>query len=326
MLGIKGIVQDSNYPQIGGLSGDRVGFPTLGYQANDMGAGTAYQLIDTFSWMKGSHSLKFGFDYRWNGLNWRNNSGPGQFNFGSNVTGLPGFNQTGHGFASMLLGGVGSASVNIDTPVGSQFPMYSWFVQDDWKMSRRLTVNLGVRYEFSSMPLERYGRDASLPNLLDPVPTVGPLYRNPTHLNISPRLGFAYDLTGDGKTALRGGYGIYFNTNNQQHLIVTVTNPPFTPRVAITNPAFPAPDFSTGVGNSMRPIDFNIRSPRIELFNVLLERQLPGDVLVSAGFAGSRGHNLWRSTDWNIAEARPSAGRHTLLAGRTAAEPAVWRD
>jgi hypothetical protein len=183
-----------------------------------------------------------------------------------------------------------------------RFNLFGFYLQDDWKATRRLTLNMGVRYEFSSMPLEKYGRDASLPNLYDSAPTIGPLYRNPTHLNISPRLGFAYDLTGDGRTALRGGYGIYFNTNNQQHLIVTVTNPPFTPRVAITNPAFPAPDFSTGVGNSMRPIDFHIRSPRIELFNLMLERQLPADVLISAGFAGSRGHNLWRSTDWNIAE------------------------
>lgn len=183
-----------------------------------------------------------------------------------------------------------------------RFNLFGLYLQDDWKATRRLTVNLGVRYEFSSMPLEKYGRDASLPYLYDPAPTIGPLYKNPTYLNVSPRLGFAYDITGDGKTALRGGYGIYFNTNNQQHLIVTVTNPPFTPRVAITNPAFPAPDFSTGVGNSMRPIDFTIQSPRIELFNLTLERQLPFDTLVSAGFAGARGHNLWRSTDWNIAE------------------------
>lgn len=89
ILGIKGIAQDSNYPEIGGLSGDRVSFPTLGYQANDMGAGTAYQFVDTFSWMKGRHSLKFGFDYRWNGLNWRNASGPAQINFGADITACP---------------------------------------------------------------------------------------------------------------------------------------------------------------------------------------------------------------------------------------------
>ena len=104
-LGLKGIA-GFNYPQIGGLTGDRVSFPTLGYTANDIGGATAYQLVDTFSWIRGKHSFKFGFDYRWNGLNWRVGSGPAEFNFGADVTGLPGFNQTGHGFASMLLGQV----------------------------------------------------------------------------------------------------------------------------------------------------------------------------------------------------------------------------
>ena len=74
-LGLKGIA-GFNYPQIGGLTGDRVSFPTLGYTANDIGGATAYQLVDTFSWIRGKHSFKFGFDYRWNGLNWRVGSGP----------------------------------------------------------------------------------------------------------------------------------------------------------------------------------------------------------------------------------------------------------
>lgn len=225
ILGVKGIVQDSNYPQISGLSGDRVSFPTLGYQANDLGAGTAYQFIDTFSWMKGNHSLKFGFDYRWNGLNWRNDSGPGQFNFGSAITGLPGFNQTGHGFASMLIGGVTSASVNVDTPVGSQFPMYSWFVQDDWKASRRLTINAGIRWDYQPQGTEKYDRLHNFnTELTDPlyglkgaVEYAGQgegrngkrmFYPNSLGSTWGPRIGFAYQMMD--KMTFRGGYGIYY--------------------------------------------------------------------------------------------------------------------
>lgn len=225
ILGISGIVQDSNYPQISGLSGDRVSFPTLGYQANDVGAGTAYQLIDTFSWMRGSHSLKFGFDYRWNGLNWRNNSGPAQFNFSAALSGLPGFNQTGHGYASMLLGAVTSASVNVDTPVGSQFPMYSWFVQDDWKATRRLTINAGLRWDYQPQGTEKYDRLHNFnADLIDPlyglpgaVEFAGTgegrngkrmFYSNSLGSTWGPRLGFAYQMAE--KMTLRGGYGLYY--------------------------------------------------------------------------------------------------------------------
>jgi hypothetical protein len=228
ILGIKGIRQDSNYPEITGLSGDRVSFPTLGYQANDTLAGNAYQFVDTVSWIHGKHSWKFGFDYRWNGLNARNNAGPGQFSFSSDVTGLPGFNQTGHGFASMLLGQVSGASVTVDTPVGSQFPMYSWFVQDDWKASTRLTLNIGLRWDYQPQGTEKYDRLHNFnPTLMDPTYQIlgavefageGPgrngkrmFYPNSKNSTWGPRFGFAYQLPDSWKMTIRGGYGIFYS-------------------------------------------------------------------------------------------------------------------
>src|SRR5581483_11662750 len=112
-----------------------------------------------------------------------------------------------------------------------RFTTLGTFVQDDFKALPRLTVNLGLRYEFATLPQDR--RDVALRNFSDPQLTPGPLFKNPTYKNISPRVGFAWDVFGDGKTSLRGGYGNYFNTNNQQNLIVTVTNPPATPRPVI---------------------------------------------------------------------------------------------
>lgn len=183
-----------------------------------------------------------------------------------------------------------------------RFNLMGFYLQDDWKVLPRLTFNLGVRYEFSSMPVDIYGRDSALPNLAtDTQPTVGPLYQNPTYTNLMPRFGFAWDVTGDGRTSLRGGYGLFFNTNNQQHLIVTVTNPPATPRVSVAGSTFPVPNLGAGVANTMRPIQWDIESPRIQFYNLSLQRQFWGDVLVSAGFVGSRGQRLWRSGDWNIA-------------------------
>lgn len=183
-----------------------------------------------------------------------------------------------------------------------RFTLMGFYLQDDWRVAPRLTLNLGLRYEFATMPRDIYGRDSAVPNLAtDTAPTVGQLYQNPTFTNLSPRAGFAWDVLGNGKLSLRGGYALFFNTNNQQHLIVTVTNPPATPRVIVSNSTFPVPNLSAGVANSIRPIQWDIESPRVHAYNLLMEYQLPGDLLVSAGFTGSRGVKLWRSGDWNTA-------------------------
>ncbi|MBO0799543.1 MAG: TonB-dependent receptor, partial [Blastocatellia bacterium] len=180
-----------------------------------------------------------------------------------------------------------------------RFNLFGVYLQDDYKISSRVTINLGLRYEFSTMPEDIYGRDVSLPNLSDRQVTPGPLSRNPTYKNISPRFGFAWDLFGDGKTSLRGGYGWYFNTNNQQNLIVTVTNPPATPRPVIINPTFPNPPFDRPGALAIRPIEWNVKNPNLHVFNVNLQRQLPFDTVVTIGYAGSRGVHLMRNTDAN---------------------------
>ena len=127
------------------------------------------------------------------------------------------------------------------TPEGAldrywRFTLFGAYVQDECRLHPRLTLNGGLRYEFTTMPEDIYGRDSALINLTDPAPTAGPLYQNPTTRTSRRASGFAWDVFGDGRTSVRGGYGLYFNTNNQQNLIVTVTNPPATPRVVIANP------------------------------------------------------------------------------------------
>jgi hypothetical protein len=192
------------------------------------------------------------------------------------------------------------------TPTGAldrywRFTLFGAYVQDDFKVHSRVTINAGLRYEFATMPEDIYGRDSALINLTDSAPTIGPLYKNPTYKNISPRIGFAWDVFGNGRTSLRSGYGLYFNTNNQQHLIVTVTNPPATPRVVITNPTFPNPPFERGVGNSIRPVQWELQNPRNHVWNVNLQQQLPGEFIATIGYAGARGRHLLRSSDVNIA-------------------------
>ena len=182
-----------------------------------------------------------------------------------------------------------------------RFTLFGMYLQDDFRVTPRLTFNAGLRYEFSTMPQDIYNRDSALRNLTDTAPTVGPLYQNPTYKNFSPRAGFAWDILGNGTTSLRGGYGLFFNTNNHQHLIVTVTNPPATPRISVAASTFPVPNVSAAVANTIRPIQWDIESPRIHFYNLMLERQLPLDTVLAVGYSGSRGMKLWRSGDWNIA-------------------------
>jgi hypothetical protein len=180
-----------------------------------------------------------------------------------------------------------------------RFTLFAAYLQDNFRVHPRLTLNLGVRYELTSMPVDLYGRDSALVHLSDPAPTPGPLYRNPTKKNISPRFGFAWDPFGAGRTSLRGGYGWFFNTNNQQNLIVTVTNPPATPRLVIANPTFPVPPFERGAGNTMRPVEWNLKNPSVHVWNLNVQQQIRSGLMITLGYAGSRGLHLLRSTDIN---------------------------
>lgn len=181
------------------------------------------------------------------------------------------------------------------------FTLFGAYLQDDLRVTRTLTLNLGLRYEFATLPEDSEGRDVNLKDLSAPQVTVGPLYANPTGKNVSPRLGFAWDVKGDGKASVRGGYGIYYNTNSHQNLIVTVTNPPFTPRPVIANPTFPNPNFGAAGALSIRPYEYEISSPRIHVWNVNVQREVFARTVLTLGYAGARGRKLLRNTDANTA-------------------------
>ncbi len=190
------------------------------------------------------------------------------------------------------------------TPEGDIRRRWAWtlagvYVQDTFHAGPRVTLNAGLRYEGTTMPVDSGGRDINMPNLLAPAPTLGPLYENPGG-TLSPRLGAAWNVRGDGRTSVRAGYGSYVKTNNQQNLIVTVTNPPATPRVIIANPTFPVPPFERGGGVSVRPIQYDIQYPRVHMWNVNFQQEIWTDWMVTVGYAGSRGRHLWRNSDLNV--------------------------
>jgi Carboxypeptidase regulatory-like domain/TonB dependent receptor-like, beta-barrel len=182
-----------------------------------------------------------------------------------------------------------------------RFTLFGLYAQDEMQLTKRLTLNAGLRYELTTMPADKYGRDSALPDLTAAKETVGPLYQNPTYKNLSPRGGFAWDVFGDARTSVRGGYGLYFNTNNHQNLIVTVTNPPFTPRPVIVNPTFPDPPFERAGAISIRPVQYDLENPRLHVYNANVQREIWGRTAVTVGYAGSRGMHLLRSSDVNTA-------------------------
>jgi hypothetical protein len=179
------------------------------------------------------------------------------------------------------------------------YTLVGLFLQDEWRAGERLTLHAGLRLEHQTLPRDEGGRDATLVDVTSSEPDVGDLYQNPGP-SVSPRASFSWDLLGDGGTALRGGYGLYFNTNGQQHLIVTVTNPPYTPRPVLASPGFPQPGFSELGALSIRPYQWDIETPRVHVFNLNLQRRLGWDTVATIGYAGSRGYKLWRSSDVNV--------------------------
>ena len=181
--------------------------------------------------------------------------------------------------------------------------LFGFYVQDDYRATDRLTLNLGLRYEFYTIPKEKFGFDSALRNIVtDTSFSPGELFaKNPSLKNWAPRLGFAWDVNGDGRTALRGGAGMYYDTDGpfNSALGQAASVPPFAVSATIANPAFPRPVSLTASAPSARPIDYNIKQPYGATYNVNLQRELPGEITATVGYAGSRAYNLVAAVEGN---------------------------
>ncbi|MBI4455888.1 MAG: TonB-dependent receptor [Acidobacteria bacterium] len=182
------------------------------------------------------------------------------------------------------------------------------YVQDDFKVKPTLTLNLGLRWEFSTEPNEVNGKVANLVHPLTDteVSVLDRLYENPSRFNFSPRLGFAWDVFGNGKTAVRGGAGIFYNILLPLDWIFTATNvPPFFKRPLLTNPpGFPSvPEALASVTippYGLQIIETKPAQPYLVKYNLSIQREILPDLALSIGYTGSKGIHAGRNQNLNI--------------------------
>ncbi len=222
-----GNTANTSVPVINWSGGDgRYSLTNLGQdKPSDSVRSITYGIQDTLTWVKGKHTLKFGAEYRIYKLNYIKQTDPGNFTFSSNQTSLPGFTASaGNPFASFLLGDVNNASTTIPSPTLATYRSLGLFVQDDFRASAKLTLNLGLRWDYNPTQTEEHNRLFSFsPTTIDPQTGLpGALqfagncslcngqsgFESQSYKNFGPRVGFAYSVTP--KTVVRGGFGVFF--------------------------------------------------------------------------------------------------------------------
>jgi hypothetical protein len=200
------------------------------------------------------------------------------------------------------------------------------WLQDDIKVNEQLTLNAGVRYEFVTTPTERDGKVSNLRRLSDRAVTVGdPLFLNPTKTQFAPRVAFAWNVGGRGRTAIRGGYGIFYEEPLfHQYRAPIFRGLPYVDRAAVNAPALPISLASVTAGGvpENELIVYDLEKSYMTQYNVNVQRELPWDSAVTVAYMGSRGSNLLGSGDVNIAVPQIVNGRQFFPAGSPRRNPA----
>jgi carboxypeptidase family protein len=294
------------------------------------------QLLESLSWSKGRHAFKLGGEFR-GGANdeIRDRGSSGSLTFTPLITSNLGAANTGNALASFMLGEVNGGSVQISDLIRSRASYWAFYVQDDWRVTSRLTLNYGLRWEAELPRHEVDNKMNSFDSLaINPVSgTPGVVTfagRNGTPVrafatdwnNFGPRVGFAYQLTRSGHTVLRGGTGIFYgptvsNTIGDTAALGFSTSASFVVSQAMTQsafrlrdgfPAYARPGLTAGFGAvpvGTRPntavsfFDPHQVAPTSYQVNVDLQHELSRGTVIEVGYIGNIGRHL-TANDFSI--------------------------
>jgi hypothetical protein len=242
-------------------------------------------LSDTLSWVKGSHSIKYGGEARRiNNNNFTSTAGTMVF---ATVTDF--FNGTANSFTANPSN---QPSRIFSTSVGA-------FVQDSWKVTRSLTLDLGLRYEWNGTPVEAMNRfvafDPATASLVQTGTSALDKAYKQSALNFQPRVGFAYDVLHNGKTIVRGAYAIQTDQPVFNLVSPLASNPPFSVPVSYTGALTFANAFTVAqAAGSLSPTSVigDYRNPYIQSWNFNIQQELPGDIGLMIGYFGNKGTAL----------------------------------
>jgi hypothetical protein len=267
---------------------------------------TVYQLQDQVSCTFGRHTLKFGAEFRRlqsngpldfavNGLYTFQDLSPFGLQASSNNPALEFFLQ------ALPLSYVGVDPSRSDSNRSYRQRVASGFVQDFWRMTDRLTLNVGLRYDFYSNPTEAHGRLSTIRNpATDSGPTVGKIFAGTPLDLLSPQVGFAWNIFGNGKTVLRGGAGMFRDQLPVLLFGVDRFLPPFFGIDSFVFPTFLNPQSAL----LTQPIyvlatTYHPKFPYVLQYNLNLQREIARGTILSAGYFGARGNHLTREAEQN---------------------------